>query len=181
MGDSGELLLTVKNNTKQTFDSVTLSYTLKGADGDVITKDTKTIYDVVAGKTVFSYLSYDNRNYTLDLSQCTVKAAGDSRSISYTYTDASKKVKTTVTPEWDGSNIKFSIKSKNTDKTHTVSGYNYIRVYDEDGNLVDLISDSIYLKAGAVNSTTRSSYFSSSIDTSGYTYKVTTVAYYYTY
>jgi hypothetical protein len=177
MGD-GNLLLAVKNNTKQTFTAITVTYTLKDESGEIIKKDTKTISDVVAEKTAYSTVSYDARSYSIDLSQCSVKAENDSRSLSATYKNASSKVTTTIEREDASGTLKLSIKSKNTLKDNAVSGYNYIRIYDENGDLVYLIASSLYLKGGAVDTVTRSAYFSSDTDTSQYTYDVTTVAYY---
>jgi hypothetical protein len=180
MGENNEkLLLTVKNNSKDTFDAVDLTYTLKDETGWVIKKDKKVVFDVAAGKTVYAYIDYDESwadGVILDLSKSTVEATGQGRNIDSTYTDVSKKVKTTVEPEWDGTTVTFSIKAKNP-TSHLTYGYYYIRIFDEDGCTVDLISGSLYLEAGATKSYTGSSSFASGIDTSGYTYKVTTVAY----
>jgi hypothetical protein len=177
---NGQLLVTIKNNTAQTFDYVTMSYTLKDETGDVKDQDTMTVSDVVAGKTVYKSIYYSQSVFTPDLSQSSVKVTGDSRVLSAKYTDASKKVTTDVTlEEEDTSTMKFYIKTTNKLKKQNLSGYVYIRVYDETGSLVDLLAYPFALQGSAVDTGTRSSYFKSDTDISNYTYKVTTVAYYY--
>jgi hypothetical protein len=179
---NGYLLIKAKNNTKQTFTTVELKYTLKDASGEVMEETTTPVYDVVAGKTVYKKISYNQSTFTPDLSQCSVKAVSDYRSTNAKYTNASSKVTTTVTDERDvtGRSIKFTIKHKNTLK-QTVSGNVYILVYDADGNLVDENSRSFYLKSKATDTTSASCYFYTGTDVSTLTYKVVTVAYYYTY
>jgi hypothetical protein len=180
---NGNLLVTVKNNTKQTFEDIILTYTLRDETGEVKEKNTVTVYDVVAGKTVYTSISYSPYAFTPDLSQCTVTATSVDRNPSYKYTNASSKVTTTVTQEdSDSANtMKFSVKTKNTLKDKRVYGYVYIRIYDEDGNLVDLEKLSVSLKGGAIDTVSRSAYLPYGTDSTNYTYKVSTVAYYYTY
>jgi hypothetical protein len=179
---NGTLLLTVKNNTKQTFSYVEMTYTLKDENGETQVKDTKTISGVVAGKTVYSTISYSSYSYSIDLSKCSVKATGDDRSITATYKNASSKVKCTVKAQNDGEgDYVLTVKSKNTLKKQSVSGTNYIRVYDENGNLVYMRPVSFYLKGSGVDTQTCKLYMGMSADIDHYTYKVTTVAYYYTY
>jgi len=181
LGD-GYLLLAAKNNTKQTFSAVELTYTLKNAEGETVVKDTANVYDVVAGKTVYKKVYYSQSSYTLDVSQCTATATADDRSLSTTYKNASTKVTPTVTMTDKGSGtLSLTVKSQNKLKSKSASGYHYIRIYDENGKLVDVLSVSFYLKAGAVDTVSRNVYFGSSVDVSNYTYKVTTVAYYRVY
>jgi hypothetical protein len=178
----GNMLLEIKNNTKQTFTAVGLKYTLKDASGEVMEETTTSVLDVVAGKTVYKKIYYNQNSFTPDLSQCTVKAVSDSRSTNAKYTNASSKVNTTVTDERDvsGRSIKFTIKNKNTLKQN-VSGNVYILVYDADGNLIDENSRSFYLKSKATDTTSATCSFYTGTDVSTLTYKVSTVAYYYTY
>jgi hypothetical protein len=139
--------------------------------------------DVVAGKTVYKQISYNNSAFTPDLSQCTVKATADDRSLNAKYTNASSKVSTSVTEEKDisGQTIAYTIKTENTLKDKSVTGDVYILVYDENGKLAGTTSTSIYLQGGAVDTSTRTCYFSSGTDVSHYTFKFSTVAYYTTY
>ncbi len=46
----GYMLLTVKNNTKQTFTQIAVDYVLKNDQGATFKTDTTTVSDVVAGK-----------------------------------------------------------------------------------------------------------------------------------
>jgi hypothetical protein len=178
---NGYMLLKIKNNTKQTFTTVYLDYALKDANGEVQLKDSTSISDVVAGKTVYKQVYYTASAFTPDVSQCTMKATGDNRSLSAKYTNASSKVTAVVTPEIDGTDIKYTIKMTNTLKKQSVSGDVYLLVYDENGNLVDETSTSFYLKGGAVDTSVRTCFFYGKDNVSSYTYKTSVVAYYYTY
>jgi hypothetical protein len=179
---NGYLLLKIKNNTKQTFTTVGFKYTLKDASGEVMEETTTLVSDVVAGKTVYKEISYNQNTFTPDLSQCTIKAVSDNRSANAKYTDVSSKIKTTVTDERDTSerSIKFTIKTKNTLKKNVTANV-YILVYDANGQLIDENSRSFYLKSKATDTNSATCYFYTGTDVNTLTYKVSTVAYYYTY
>jgi hypothetical protein len=178
---NGYLLLTVKNNTKNTFTSVDFSYTLKNEQGEVVKSDTRSVSNVVAGKTVYDYISYDNYSYDVDPSKCSAKATGVSRDPDATYKNVSSKVTYTVTEDDNGSDtLTLSVKSKNTLKKDYARGYHYILVYDADNNVIGLKTINIYLKAGAVNTDTAKIYYGPYGYQYGYDhYKVVTVAYTY--
>ena len=172
MGD-GYLLLTVKNKTKQTFTDVQVQYVLKNEFGEVIKKDVASVSDVVAGKTVYDRILYDNYSYNVDISQCSAKVVADSRSLDAKYGNVSSKVTCKVTEDTnDYGNTVLTVKSKNTLKKDSVRGSHYILVYNSEGQIVDLKTVYFYLKAGAVDTDTTTLYAE---DYS--TYKVVTVAY----
>ena len=169
----GYLLLTVKNKTKQTFTDVQVQYVLKNEFGEVIKKDVASVSDVVAGKTVYDRILYDNYSYNVDISQCSAKVVADSRSLDAKYGNVSSKVTSNVTEDTnDYGNKVLTVKSKNTLKKDSVRGSHYILVYNSEGQIVDLKTVYFYLKAGAVDTDTTTLYAE---DYS--TYKVVTVAY----
>ena len=179
---NGKLLLTVKNKTKSTFSSVTLEYTLKNEAGEVVEKDKVNVYDVVAGKTVYKSIWYSTYNYTVDVSQCSVKAVSDDRNPTCTYTNRSSKITASVEETIsDNGDVEFSVKSKNTLKKDRVNGYHYIILYDAQNNIIGLETVSIYLNAGAV-STDTAKYIAPYNTQQPYDhYKLITVAYSYKY
>ena len=170
---NGYLLLSLKNNTKQTFTGVGVQYELKNEFGETVVKNETIVSDAVAGKTVYDKIYYDNYSYNVDVSKCSVKAVADNRSLSCKYKNESSKVSKSITEDTDANgNIKLTVKSKNTLKKEQVRGYHYILIYNTDGQVVDLKTVYFSLKAGAVDTDTTTIY---SGDYSKY--KVATVAY----
>lgn len=164
---SGNVLLCVKNNTKQTFDEIAITYSLKDEAGNVFDKDTVTIYDSVPGKWNYKIIYYSSYTYSADVAQSSGKVVALSHNPLRKYTNQSSKVKVSSKEDGDKLVLKTSNKSKSD-----VSGYNYILFYDESGRIIDMKSDLIYLKAGAMNSS------SVSLPYEGYDhYEVQTAAY----
>ena len=87
LSDMGEgyMLLTVKNNTKQTFTDVVVDYVIKNDQGETVKTDRKIVSGVVAGKTVYAYVYYDNYSYTVDETKCSAKVVADDRSLTAKY------------------------------------------------------------------------------------------------
>jgi hypothetical protein len=182
----GKLLLTVKNSTSQTFESVDMRYVLKDAEGKVIKRDTVTVKNVVAGKKVYKKLSYDSEAVP-DISLGSVKAVASKKDNFANYKKAGESdvsIKVTDKKNTADSSIKYTIKVKNKLKRQFVKGTVYIFIYtsDEFGNkiLTDVIAKSFNLSA-AKNDTLTSEKTFTGIDINSLTYKVSTVSYYYTY
>lgn len=168
----GKILLTIKNNTSQTFNFIKVAYTLYSPDGEPLVKDEKTVDNVVAKKTVYDTISYSTYQYNVDVTQCVAKAKvydlyGGGRSLSRKYKNQSSNV--TVKDSIDGQ--KITLTSKNKSNKTSVQGNNYILLYDENGKVVDMLTSSFYLKAGGMDTNSRSIY------TEYATYKIVTVAY----
>lgn len=161
----GSVLVSVKNNTKQAFDYANVTYTLKGADGEVLEKDKKLISDLLPGKTSYTTISYSSYSFTIDINQCSGKISDVSRSLSATYKDRSSKVAITdtedtqINPGYSTITLKMENKSSSS-----VSGSVFILLYDEADQLIGVRPVSIYLKGNAVETETIK------IDTE-YTYK----------
>lgn len=166
---NGKVLLSVKNNTKQTFDRLGVEYTIRDADGNECQKDDTIVYYAVAGKTVYDTIYYNSYSIDADISQSSAKVVALSHDPDYKYTNQSSKVTTRVKEEDD----KLVITSKNTSKGVSVSGANYVLFYDAAGNIVYEDRDSFYLSKGAVD--TSSIYVSSSLEYDHY--EIKTVAY----
>ena len=176
---NGNMLLTVKNNTKQTFTYVSVDYVIKNDQGETVKTDTKLVDDVVAGKTVYDYVYYDSYHYTVDETLCSAKVVGDDRSLTAKYKNVTSSIKTTIDEDTSAADtIKLTIKSKNTQKKEAAYVDHYVLIYNSMDQVIGLKTVSFYLKAGKLDTN------STSIDTSKYSYykdyayhKVVTVAY----
>ena len=176
---NGNMLLTVKNNTKQTFTYVSVDYVIKNDQGETIKTDTKLVDDVVAGKTVYDYVYYDSYHYTIDETLCSAKVVGDDRSLIAKYKNVTSSIKTTIDEDTSAADtIKLTIKSKNTQKKEAAYVDHYVFIYNSMDQVIGLKTVSFYLKAGKLDTN------STSIDTSKYSsykdyayHKVVTVAY----
>jgi hypothetical protein len=185
LGD-GKLLLTVKNATSQTFESVDLSYVLKDAEGTVIKQDKVTVKNVVAGKKVYKKIAYEGEAVP-DLTQCSVKTVASKKDNFAKYKNAgSKDVTVEVTDQKDAEegSVNYTVKVKNNLKKQFVKGTVYIFVYsnDEFGNqtLIDVQSTAFNLSAAKKKNFTLKNTFTG-IDINSLTYTFSTVSYYYTY
>lgn len=173
----GYMLLTVKNNTKQTFTQIAVDYVLKNDQGATFKTDTTTVSDVVAGKTVYDKIYYDNYNYTVDAAKCSAKVVGDSRSLMAKYKNVTSKIKTSKT-EKDGGNgiLEIVFKTKNTQKKDSAYVTHYVLIYDSNNQVIGLTKDYEYLKAGKMDTGSVKAgtyYYGDAYDH----YKVVTVAY----
>jgi hypothetical protein len=182
----GKLLLTVKNATSQTFESVDLRYVLKDAEGTVIKRDTVTVKNVVAGKKVYKKIAYTGEAVP-DLTQCSVKAVASKKDNFAKYKKAGEKdvtVEVTDRKNTEEGSIKYTVKVKNNLKKQFVKGTVYIFVYsnDEFGNqtLIDVQSTAFNLSAAKKKNFTLKNTFTG-IDINSLTYTFSTVSYYYTY
>jgi predicted lipoprotein with Yx(FWY)xxD motif len=180
MGD-GNLLLELKNNTKNTFEGVDIKYVLKDSSGKTYETDKTAVFGLVAGKTVYTNITYFESEFTPDPSKCTVTASGVERTVNYTYKDASSDVEASVTNtdiDTGKRTVQYTVREKNNSKNYVV-GNVYILIYDADGNLVNEVSDSINLSSNATDTdTTNKAYFGRKTDLNNLTYKIYTVAYY---
>lgn len=151
----GEVLVSVKNNTKQTFDYAYVTYTLKGEDGAVLEKDKKMVDNLLPGKTSYAKIMYSTYDFTIDIDQCSGKITEVDRSISAKYTDRSSKVSITDTMDMDVNPgyATLTLKLKNK-VSSSVSGTVYIMLYDSGDKLIGVRPLSIFLKGSAVNTET---------------------------
>lgn len=180
MGD-GYMLLTVRNNTKQTFTSVAIDYVIKNDQGETVKTDRKVVSDVVAGKTIYAKVIYDSRSYTVDETKCSAKAVADDRSLTAKYRSVASKINTTIDEDTsEADTLKLTFKSKNTQKKDTANVEHYVLIYNAMDQVIELKTVSFYLKAGKMDS------YDLKLDTK-YSYKdydhykVVTVAYSYSY
>lgn len=151
----GEVLVSVKNNTKQIFDYAYVTYTLKGADGAVLEKDKKMIESLLPGKTSYEKIIYSSYNFTIDIAQCSGKVTSVERYPSAKYTDRSAKVVITDSVDMDENPGYATITLKLKNKiSSSVSGNAYIMLYDADDQLIGMRQVYIYLKGSAVNTET---------------------------
>jgi hypothetical protein len=183
---NGKYLLSVKNNTAQTFETMTLECTLRDAEGNALEPKTATVKNAVSKKTVYAVISNTDESFVPDLSQSTVTVQTAERSLIAKYVNVSSRMKTTVKRKDKGTSnkMKFTVSTKNTLSGKYVSGNVYIIIRDGDGKIVNMTTpkDSFALNGGATSkkySCTAS--FPEGTDTGSYTYEVKTVAYSITY
>ena len=143
----GYILVSVKNENKDTFDKAEIKYTNKDSAGEVIEEKTDIVYDLLAGKVAYANIYVGSSNIeNVDLSQSTVKVTAYERTwLGYTYTDVSSKVTCTakITEENDSS-ISFNIVEKNKGN-ESVDGRVYAMLYDADDKLIGVEDYSLYL------------------------------------
>ncbi len=175
----GNILMIVKNKTKQTFDYVSVTYALRNNLGEVVEKDTVSVSEVVAGRTAYKELSYNSYTYTVDAAQCSGKVAAADRNVNYTYKNVSSKIKVKVTEKDEGDKIELTLKSTSKLKKESATIMHYILVYDANNNVIDMMTVYDYLKAGAVTTDSRNVY--KTLYGPYDHYKVITVAYCKTY
>ena len=136
---NGNMLLTVKNNTKQTFTYVSVDYVIKNDQGETVKTDTKLVDDVVAGKTVYDYVYYDSYHYTVDETLCSAKVVGDDRSLTAKYKNVTSSIKTTIDEDTSAADtIKLTIKSKNTQKKEAAYVDHYVLIYNSMDQVIGL-------------------------------------------
>lgn len=151
----GNLVIAVKNNTKQIFDSVSVSYTLKGADGAVLKEDVKLVDSLIPGKTSYERVSYSTYSYTVDAAQCTGKVTVVSRTISAKYTESASKLSikdsVNMTENEGYATLHLTMKNKGS---KAVTGSIYIMIYDSDDELIGVRPYSVYVKGSSTDSDT---------------------------
>jgi hypothetical protein len=174
----GNVIFTIKNNTAQTFDQIEFTYTLKDEAGDVIVQDTERVYDCLAKKTAYrSVYVGTSKAELLDASACSAKVTAVEHSPNYTYKDVSSKVTATVKDEEEtDSQVSFKLTTKNS-TSQSVSGYDYILIYDAQDQLIDVDRVSLYLSKKATDtSSTKTIYKNLCPDYDHY--EIVTQAYY---
>lgn len=151
--EGGYVFLSVKNNTKQTFDQALVSYVLKDGDGEVVAEDSVIVSDLVPGKIAYDKFSYDNYSYDIDITKCTAKVVAVDRHPNYTYTDMNKNLKYEVTEERETDDYGYekvilSLHYSNKYKEN-ITGSIWVILYDENDQVVGLRNVSVYLKGKA--------------------------------
>lgn len=138
--DGGYVLLSVKNNTKQTFETALWNYSIKDTTGEVIkSKTDDNIYKLIAGKTYFEKV-YVGENYDVDYENSTVKVTKLGR---YYVTNTYKALPqgaveyTELNTEQTDSQINFDLKLKNTLNKEVEVRY-YVIAYDANNNIIDV-------------------------------------------
>lgn len=146
----GYVLVSVKNNTSIYVDSATVAYTLKNPEGEIIKQETCTVSDLMPNKTAYEKVYYNDYSFTVSIENSSAKVQSHSRSLSYKYTSRVSATKITITEE-DAASHNLSFKIQNT-YSGSISGSVDFLFYDENGNIIDLISRSIYLQGKAIDS-----------------------------
>lgn len=151
LGD-GEILVTVKNNTKQVFEDVTVAYTLVDADGNEVKADDVRVYSILPGKNSYSTISYNNYSFSVDVENSKASISVLDRSPSRSYKDVSAKIKTTISDETSEDSVVVSITTKNN-YTDYAYGNHFILIYNAEDQIIGCTSRSFYLKSKASDTT----------------------------
>ena len=143
--DGNYILISLKNNTKATFDRIAVKYSLKDSSGSELAAKEEKVYRVMSGKTAYERI-YVASAADVDISQSSVKITGFDRNPDQKYKVLGKdKLSVTVTDE-QASDTRITFKLKEVNKTSQyVYGEVYILSYDASGNIIDLNNGSIYL------------------------------------
>ncbi len=154
----GNILVSVKNNTKSIFESGKFRYVLKGSDGTEYASDLVMVNPLLPGKESFAGIYYNASAFEVDLEKSTLEMETLDRSPSYTYKDGSKNL--TVTDEVKSASseeVNVSLTLKNSGKA-TLTGEVHVVFYDPSGAPIDLFSYSVWLKEKAIDTKNPVSY-----------------------
>lgn len=147
---NGNILVSVKNNTSQIFDSVKVAYSLVDMYGNEVARDYITVSALIPDLVSYGTISYSRSTFTPDIESCAAKVVYADRSINYKYTNRGSKVSKKVTSENDQSSyLEVNVTLKNT-ISDNVSGYCYLQVYDCDNNLIGIEKRSVYLRGNSI-------------------------------
>ena len=153
----GEVIISLKNNSAQTFDNVTVKYTLKKTDGSLYEEKETTISYVIAKKTAYRKLSLKSKA-DVDLTQSSIKVTGVTHNPNRTYKDITSKVKVTETSKTEAEKeIEININAKNTTK-QSASGCVYYLIKNSNDELIGVESNSLYLSKKSTESASKSIY-----------------------
>ena len=143
--DGNYFLIRVKNNTKATFDRLTVHYTLKNSSGSVVAEKEESVYRVMNGKTAYERILVSAAE-DVDVSQSSVKVTAFDRNPEQKYKVLGKdKLSVTVTDEQvSDSSISFKLKKVNKTSQY-VYGEIYIISYDANGTIIYVSTSSLYL------------------------------------
>lgn len=154
--DGNYFLIRVKNNTKATFDRLTVHYTLKNSSGSVVAEKEESVYRVMNGKTAYERILVSAAE-DVDLSQSSVKVTAFDRNPEQKYKVlGTDKLSVTVTDEQvSDSSISFKLKKVNKTSQY-VYGEIYIISYDANGTIIDVSTSSLYLDKKEIQTTSES-------------------------
>jgi hypothetical protein len=179
----GGLLLTIHNNTSQTFAEMELTYTLREKNGATLTTGTKTVRNVVSKATIYDiayyYATYKDK---IDASKCTFSATSVDRSPGVTYKNTTSKLSLKTSLSNNGTwALQINIKVKNKLKSTSVTATVYLLTYDPSGKVVDLTEETFYLKPGGSSQTEKTIELEYGEPLEHYTYEAVSVAFSYTF
>lgn len=151
--EDGYVLLSLKNNTKQTFDQVLVQYVFKDADGEEVKSDSKIVYNVPAGGQVYEELMYENYSYDVDIEESSAKVVEVAHSPQYKYTNANDKLdckmsEEVVTDDYGSSQTVLTVNYKNKHK-EKLEGTVFFLIYDAEDHVIDVRELSVYIKGKA--------------------------------
>ncbi len=150
------ITLVVENRADKVFETVEISYTLKDADGNVLTEDKKELkcFDICAKKTSYASIYVGRYRNQIDEASCTAKVTYLESYPVTVYTDVSDKVKATISDETEKDGvIHYSVNLKNQ-VNDGVKGVCYIMLYDKDDKLIGVNYRMIVLGKKGTNGAT---------------------------
>ena len=160
--DGNYILISLKNNTKATFDRIAVKYSLKDSSGSELAAKEETVYRVVSGKTAYEKI-YTTSAENVDIEKSSIKVTGYQRNPDYKYkTVGTDKLAVSIVDE-QTSDTRITFKLKEVNKTsQNVYGKVYILSYDASGNIIDLEDGLISLDKKETKTTPEFSVYKSS-------------------
>ena len=151
----GYVTFSIDNQTKQTFDKIALTYSLKESKDSVVKEDTEIVYDILAkNKSYATVYVGSSQAELINKSVSTVKVSAVAHDPGEVYTDVSDSVKATVKNEKDKENsVEFNVAVKNS-TNYNVEGCYYVKIYNSKNKLIGVDRCSIYLSRKSTNTYT---------------------------
>ena len=160
--DGNYILISLKNNTKATFDRIAVKYSLKDSSGSELAAKEEIVYRAVSGKMAYETI-YTTSAENVDIEKSSIKVTGYQRNPDYKYkTVGTDKLAVSIVDE-QTSDTRITFKLKEVNKTSQyVYGKVYILSYDASGNIIDLEDGLISLDKKETKTTPEFSVFKSS-------------------
>lgn len=151
-----EVLITLKNSSSQIFETATVKYTLKKADGSVYEEKEINVYNVMPKKSAYKTISLTS-SADFDLSVSDVKVTGVYHNPNRKYVDATSKVKLSTEDTTAAKEVESSLTCKNS-VNKSVSGTVYYLLKNSSDEIIGVTSYSQYLQKKATETNTHSIY-----------------------
>ena len=132
-------LITIKNNTDQTFEALKLAYQLVGMDGTVLAEGERITGASIAGRTIYLSVALEDPSAVdAKASQKQLHVTPYSRLLQYTYTDRSQDVRKKITDQVTGGTKRIQVQVENPTE-ELVFATAFVRFYNAQDKLTSLV------------------------------------------
>lgn len=133
------VVITIKNNTDQTFEALKLAYQLVGTDGTVLAEGERITGASIAGRTIYLSVALEDPSAVdAKASQKLLQATPYSRLLQYTYTDMSQEVQKKVADQVTGGTKRIQVQVENPTE-ELVFATAFVRFYNAQDRLTSLV------------------------------------------